>query len=218
MFIQNIYTIFRKLIQISIFLPPAVYAQLTVSTALTPSQLVQNVLTGTGVTVSNITYSGVPGSIGMFTTGAIPTNLGISSGIIMSTGLVNGTPQIGSGAVNFASTDNFGTGDIDLQNLIPTYAVQDASVLQFDFIPLSDTIRFKYVFASEEYPEWVGSAFNDVFGFFVTGTNPLGGNYSAYNIAKIPSTTIPVAINNVNSGSYPQYFIDNGVGMASQLF
>ena len=38
----------------------------------------------------------------------------------------------------------------------------DAAVLEFDFIPTSDSISFKYVFGSEEYLEWVNS-FNDAF-------------------------------------------------------
>ena len=184
-------------------------AQLSVSTTMTPQQLVQNVLTGTGVTVSNITYSGIAGSIGHFTTGANPTNLGLASGVVMSTGLVNGTPGIGGPVSGFVSNTN-GTGsDPQLQTLIPGFTINDASVLQFDFVPLADTIKFRYVFASEEYPEWVSSSYNDVFGFFVSGPNPAGGNYTNYNIARIPGTTLPVTIDNVNAGSYSVYYVNN---------
>ncbi|MFA5783016.1 MAG: choice-of-anchor L domain-containing protein, partial [Bacteroidales bacterium] len=202
------------------------YAQLTVGTSMTPQQLVQNVLVGSGVTVSNVTYSGVAASKGNFTTGASPTNLGISNGIIISTGVVDGSlsqPLIGSASSNFASSIN-GTGsDPDLAALIPGYTINDAAVLEFDFIPLSDTIKFKYVFASEEYPEYVCSEFNDVFGFFISGPDPAGGNYTNKNIALIPNTTLPVAINTVNNGTaggfydptdcislaYSTYYIDN---------
>lgn len=185
------------------------FAQLTVNTSFTPTQLVQNVLVGAGVTVSNVTYAGMSGSIGSFTTGASPTNLGFADGIIMSTGLVNGSPAIGSPVSNFASNINSGLTDADLQALIPTYTVMDASVLQFDFVPLSDTIKFKYVFGSEEYPEFVGSSFNDVFGFFVSGPNPAGGSYSSKNIALLPNSTTPVTIDNVNDGNNAIYYVDN---------
>jgi gliding motility-associated-like protein len=204
-----------------VFISTGIYAQLTVSTAMTPQQLVQNVLVGTGVTVSNITYTGATNSIGSFTTGATPTNLGFSSGIIMSSGLVNGTPAIGSAASNFASTQTLYPlgSDPDLQNLIPTYTVYDAAVLEFDFVPLSDTIKFRYVFGSEEYPEYSGTSFNDVFGFFVSGPNPLGGNYTNFNIANIPGTNTPVAINNVNNGTTNSgpctncaYYVNNSSG------
>jgi gliding motility-associated-like protein len=187
-------------------------AQLTVNTSMTPTQLVQNVLVGTGVTVSNVTYTGGIDAIGQFTTGSSPTNLGLSSGVIMSSGVVNGSPAIGSSSSNQQSGTNGGGSDADLLNLVPGYTINDASVLQFDFIPLSDTIKFRYVFGSEEYPEWVGS-FNDVFGFFVSGPNPLGGSYVNKNIALIPGTNVVVSINNVNAGSYATYFVDNlGMG------
>jgi gliding motility-associated-like protein len=187
------------------------YGQLNVSTTLTPAQLVQNVLVGTGVTVSNITYSGVSGSIGEFTNGNT-TNLGLTHGIIISTGVVNGTPSIGSASSNFASTSNLGPSDPDLENI--TSDINDAAVLQFDFRPISDTLKFRYVFGSEEYPEFVNAGYNDVFGFFITGTNPVGGNYTSYNIARIPNTTVPVSIDNVNAGSYSQYYINNGSGVS----
>lgn len=195
---------------------------------MTPAQLVQNVLVGTGVTVSNITYTGSANSIGAFTTGATPTNLGLTSGIIMSTGFVNGAnatsipPAIGCAATNFESSISSSASDPDLQALVSS-TISDACVLQFDFLPLSDTIKFRYVFASEEYPEFVCSTFNDVFGFFVTGANPAGGNYTAKNIALIPGTALPVAINTVNTGTnsgsdpscvllYSMYYVNNTGG------
>jgi len=180
------------------------FAQLNINTGLTPSQLVQNVLIGQGVTVSNITYNGDIGSIGEFSNGSA-TNLGIGSGIVLSSGNVIDIPQ----SSDFdASTIFSNSGDNDL-NVISSAATEDATVLEFDFIPLSDIISFQYVFGSEEYPEWVGSSFNDIFAFFITGPNPLGGNYNKKNIALIPGTTIPVAINNVNNGSYSTYYVDN---------
>jgi gliding motility-associated-like protein len=194
-----------------------VFAQLTVTTGQTAQQLVQNVLVGSGVTVSNVTYSGAAGTIGHFTTGGTATNLGMSSRIVMASGLVdgsNGQYAVGSGATNFNSWTTGTTSDPDLANLVPGYTINDAAALAFDFTPLSDTIKFRYVFGSEEYPEWVGSSFNDVFGFFISGPNPAGGNYSSLNIAKIPGTSTAVSINNVNSGSYSQYYVDNQYGVS----
>ncbi|MEZ5148253.1 MAG: choice-of-anchor L domain-containing protein [Bacteroidales bacterium] len=56
-----------------------------------------------------------------------------------------------------------------LLNSITTSTTYDASVLEFDFVPETDTIRFKYVFGSDQYSEWVSSTFNDVFGAFIAG-------------------------------------------------
>ncbi len=195
------------------------YSQLTVTTGQTPTWYVENVLLSGGVTVSNVTYTGTANAMGQFSTGINPTNLGLNEGLVISTGLVNGTPAIGAPVGSFASTSNNQPGSPLLNALIPGYSTNDAAILSFNFIPLSDTIRFRYVFGSEEYPEWVGSSYNDVFGFFVTGPNPLGGNYNNYNIARIPSTTIPVAINNINSGSYAQYYVNNqGLGGQTIVF
>ena len=183
-------------------------AQLVVNSSLTVQDLVQNILLGPGITVSNIQYSGEAGAIGAFSTGATPTNLGLTSGIILSSGLVNGTPAIGAPVGDFASTDNTSGGDADLQTLTADQ-VEDAAILEFDFVPTSDTMRFSYVFASEEYPEFVNSSVNDVFGFFISGANPAGGNFNNKNLALIPGTNSPVSIDNINGGSYPQFYIDN---------
>ena len=177
------------------------FAQVTVSQTGTVAQWVQNVLVGQGVTVSNVTYTGDLQAIGTFTTGTTPSNLGFPSGIIMSSG--NATDAAGYNSSGSTTTNTSGGSDTDLANLISTQPtnIKDAAVLEFDFIPVSDTVRFRYVFGSDEYPEFVNSSYNDVFGFFVSGLNPSGGFYTNQNIALIPGTTTPVSINNVNNGT-----------------
>lgn len=189
------------------------FAQLIIdNTSMTPAQLVQNVLVGGGVSVSAVTYSGnIPNSIGKFSTGGNPTNLGLTEGIVMSTGDVLDAPGPNtSGSTGI--TNNTGS-DPDLQALIPGFTINDAAVLSFTFVPLSDTIRFRYVFGSDEYPEWVNSSYNDVFGFFLSGPG-ISGPYTggAVNIATIPGTSLPVTIDNVNAGSYSQYYVNNTGG------
>jgi len=187
-------------------------AQLVINTAATPAQMVANMVGG-GLTVSNIQYVGAAQASATFTGGG-GTNLGINSGIILTSG--NAALAIGPNNSGSAGAAN-GTGsDPQLAALIPGYTVYDAATLKFDLIPLSDTIKFRYVFASEEYPEWVGSSFNDVFGFFISGPNPNGGNYVNRNIAIIPGTNLPVTIDNVNSGSYSQYYVNNAGGATIQ--
>ena len=73
--------------------------------------------------------------------------------------------------------------------------------LSFEFIPASSPVNFRYVFASNEYPDFVCSKFNDVFAFFVSGPKPLQVVTMAnQNIALIPGTNLPVAINTINPG------------------
>jgi gliding motility-associated-like protein len=193
-------------------------AQLVVNSSLTAAQLVQNFIGG-GVTVSNISYTGGVTSNGSFSNGNT-TNLGLSSGIVLCTGLAN---QISSPA-SFLMSSNLGLGgDANLNAISNGAQTYDACILQFDFVPLSDTIKFKYVFGSEEYPNYICSQYNDVFAFFVNGPIPGGGNYNNYNIALIPGTNVPVSVNSVNSGTpgsgynasgctslgYSSYFVNN---------
>ncbi|MBV6403871.1 MAG: hypothetical protein GFGODING_00618 [Flavobacteriales bacterium] len=188
------------------FLPamgPEAQAQLLINNAPTPQNLVLNTLLGGGVAANNVLYNGMAGApggqagCGAFT--ASGTNLGLASGIILSTGSVLDAP--GMGDITFASTSIFGGSDPDLQ-LLSGVQISDASVLEFDFVPTGNAISFNFVFASEEYPEYVCNTVNDAFGFFLSGPG-ISGPYSngAANIALIPGTGVPVTINTLNSGS-----------------
>ncbi|HOF07791.1 MAG TPA: choice-of-anchor L domain-containing protein, partial [Bacteroidales bacterium] len=128
------------------------------------------------------------------------TALGMNEGIILCTG--NAT-QIAQSASSFMSNSLGGNGVPELDSIInnPTYDTNDGAVLEFDFIPQDTMLSFYYIFGSEEYPEFVCSSFNDIFAFLISGINPLGGMYVDKNIALIPGTNLPVAINTVNSGS-----------------
>ncbi|MBV6486069.1 MAG: hypothetical protein KFKLKKLM_02703 [Flavobacteriales bacterium] len=185
-------------------------AQVTVNNTNTVQFYVQNVLLGGGVTVSNITYNGVPAGIvdakvGQFTD---PTSsVGLANGMILATGdaIIAQGPNSSGGAGNSSGIGTSGQ-DPDL-SAITTNPLNDQCIVEFDFVPLGDTLTFNYVFASEEYNEYVCSDYNDVFGFFLTGNNPLGGTYNAYNLARVPTpgvpgsfTNTPVAINTITPG------------------
>lgn len=192
------------------------HAQLVTSTAMTPTQLVENVLVGNGVAVSNVTYTGDPEAIGSFDGSAC--NIGLNNGIILTTGTVlNSTGVLGSSQGPHGPNNDGGAG---VDNNEPGYqALSDivgqdtynAAILEFDFVPQSDTIRFKYVFASEEYLEYVDAGVNDVFAFFISGPG-FGGTY---NMAQIPGGGGEVSIDNVNDVSNSAYYIDNGDGSTS---
>jgi PKD repeat protein len=120
---------------------------------------------------------------------------------------------IGPNTTGGAGTTLNMPGDPMLNQLIPGYISFDAVSINFDFTPQADTlVACEFVFASEEYPEFVGSSFNDVFGFFINGPGTNGWQ----NIAYIPETPIPVTINNVNQASFPQYYVNNSPGVLLQ--
>src|ERR1043165_658768 len=171
-----------------------VFAQIAV-TQNSNSQDLSQLLAGSGVTISNFSLQCSTNGSGTFTNTG--TNLGMPGGVILSSGRVQNVPNAAS---VFASTQFTASGDAQLATLT-TGSIYDPCVLQFDIVPQGPLLKFDYVFASEEYPEWVCSQFNDVFGFFITGPNPGGGNYTNQNMALIPGTNLPVAINTVNPGS-----------------
>jgi gliding motility-associated-like protein len=184
--------------------------QLVTNTAQAPNGLVQNVLLGSGVTVSNISFSGAPIAIGEFDGSAC--NVGLASGVVMTTGTVvntgSGDGPHGPNNNPSAGIDNGVPGLGLLSNIVGGTGTYNAAVLEFDFVPYSDTVRFNYVFGSEEYPEYVGSQFNDVFGFFISGPGIPAG---FQNIARLPNGQA-VAINNVNAGTNAAFFVNNGNG------
>ena len=194
----------------------ALQAQLVVQNNLSPEQLVNQILVGNGVDAFNVQYSGANVSVGKFSNG-LSTNIGLDEGLILSTGNIQNA--IGPNSQPNKSTNTLGGSDSSLASLVPNISIYDAAYIEFDFIPLSDTLKLEYVFASDEYPEWVGSFYNDIFGFFVSGPDPNGGQYQSHNIAKVPGTNLPVTINNINNGSFNtgpctncQYYVNNQSG------
>ena len=184
-------------------------AQITINnTIYTTTQLVNGVLvpTGSGTTVSNIGFKGVYNysskyQIGYFTTtGPTQTAMGFSSGIYITTGNTSDVPlTLGTnpGSVAQMSTgytsgtpgeirsSNAPAGqDADVGVLISPYSYYNAAILEFDFVPVTDSVSFRYIFGSEEYDDQSGSfginyncsAYNDKFAFLISGTGIAGGH------------------------------------------
>ena len=161
----------------------------------TPQQLAQ-LLAGGGVTVSNVTFTGANVAGGSFS-GGLADGLGIESGVILSSG--NVANAAGPNDDDGVTAINERPGDPDLNAIVGAgHTTFDAAVLEFDFVPSSNGVSFRYVFVSDEYNEFVGQ-FNDVFAFFIDGQN----------VALIPGTNTPVAINTVNLQTNSSFFRNN---------
>jgi PKD repeat protein len=174
-----------------------------------------NSLFGPGVTVSNLTYTGPNTSIGSFldtsTVFTTAGDFGIDEGILLTTGNIADAP--GPNSSTSMSTSNNLPGDADLNALIPGYFTYDASVIEFDFTPMTDTlIACNFIFASEEYLEWVNSSFNDVFGFFISGPGFIGlqnlATIQTFNSAG-QTLDVPISVNSINDLTNSSYFILN---------
>ncbi|MGV8995009.1 MAG: choice-of-anchor L domain-containing protein, partial [Flavobacterium sp.] len=194
-------------------------AQLVVTNNQTPTQLVQDVLLGAGVTVSNVKFNGSVANANLVRdqaarfSGGAATNLGLDAGVLLTTGKASVAPgPNNTGSANDA-TDTPTIGDADLGILIGNPSnVRNVAVLEFDFIPTGEELSFNFVFGSEEFPEWANSTFNDAFGFFLSGPG-INGPFSsqAINIALIPGSTNYVTINNVFPTPYYITNTQNGI-------
>ncbi|MCP3675552.1 MAG: PEP-CTERM sorting domain-containing protein, partial [Gammaproteobacteria bacterium] len=161
---------------------------LVVDSTTTDGAALVDQITGSGITVDagSINYQGSANQSGFFSDG-IASGIGIESGILLTTGSAfdaQGPNTSDSKTVNVSSP-----GDSDLTAL-SGFNTNDAAVLEFDFVSDGGDLFFNFVFASEEYNEYVNSSFNDVFAFFVDGVN----------VAIAPDGQ-EVAINTVNCGN-----------------
>jgi len=175
-------------------------------------ELVEDVFIGGDcfqVEPGSITFEGDEESIGFFSSGNDALN--VEEGIILSTGKVED-------AIGPNSKYNTGTwidgpsNDPDLEQLLAgNYNLRDRASLEFDFTPTSEMISFEFVFASEEYCEYVNTDFNDVFGFFISGPG-INGPFSdgAENIAFVPGSNDYISINSVNH-LQNQFFFNNNI-------
>ena len=179
-----------------------VTAQLRIDTSYSPEQLIRKHLLneGSDLIIKNVSFKGQRQSIGYFYN-ETPLDI-INKGILLSTGDV--FDAIGPNKSANIGTRGSGWGDKDLQ-AIATGVVMDAVALEFDLIALRDSIVFEYVFASDEYPEFVDKGVNDIFGFFLTQQNSRA--IFPMNLAQVPNSRKPVSINNINHRMNEQYFL-----------
>ncbi|RRO15274.1 choice-of-anchor L domain-containing protein [Flavobacteriaceae bacterium 14752] len=195
-------------------------SQITVDNTLTVQQLIDDVLVlGQCAEVNNVTSSmnsNVAGlgfdSFGAFDGTTSTPAFPFDGGIILAT---NGIDMVPTGLPNQNGGNPPWLGDTDLDALIQEpNNTNNATVIEFEFIPFVDQISFNYLLASDEYPGFV-CTFADTFAFILNGpgisdvndynhdANPntpdvtldLGGQ----NIAVIPGTNIPVSPVNIHT-------------------
>ena len=227
----------KYLLFILLFYGVNLYSQITIDLSPpydSPVHLIDNVLLGGGVTASNHNYQGDSIQIGFFD--ATNTSLGINSGIVMATGEVSALDPTFTSAFPFLPNTVTDPDLLNVANSVPPLlpsphtnsftvsSINDVAILEFDFIPTSDSLSFNYVFGSEEYFAFENSQYNDVFGFFLSGPG-ISGPYSSpsyhpngsINLAIVPGSNppLPITISSVNSVTpiNSQYFVDNQGGL-----
>lgn len=175
----------RKITSVIVFALAILGAQaqnLSYQNTMTPTQLVNDILIGQGVTATNVTFNNSAANAGVVqqaARGFTATNFPFTNGVYLRT----------QGAASVA-------GDPQL-NGIANGNVTNGAILEFDFVATGNLLSFRYIFASSEYTSFTCSGFNDAFGFFISGPGITG----TANLATVPGTNVPVSINTVNSGT-----------------
>ena len=193
-----------------------IHSQATFADSQTAAQIAAQ-LQSDGVVISNgVITRGLPEQLGAFSN-ALAAGFGIDNGVAFTTSSITDAFSSNSSTGNFNTLVGGTYNDMDLI-AINNGANNDVVVFEFDFVasPNYKGVLVEYQFGSEEYPDYVGSGFNDVFGFFVsdpTGSDPAipdgdvnnDGVYQptediALNLAIVPGTTNSVSVNTVNAG------------------
>ncbi len=174
------------------------YAQINIERGKSVKSLIQNNFSSDSITISNVRFKGSRRAIGQFKDQG---TVKMHKGILLSTG--SAKRAMGPNKSDNQSGFNFSKGDKTLSKLAKA-KTHDAVIIEFDFVPKCSFVSFNYVFASEEYPEFAGSGFNDVFAFLLSRRK-----HKAKNLAHIPHQNKPIAINTVNHKMNQQYYVNN---------
>lgn len=173
-------TLIHKFVSLAVLTLAANSAGAVTVTATSDAALLANSIAGAGVNISNVTLGAASAdATGIFSNGG---NIGFDKGVLLTTGSVDC-------AVGPNMTTSCGAGGT-------------TTSLKFDFTSSNGNVFFRYVFASEEYNEFVGQGFNDVFELRLNGVN----------IALLPDDAGVVSIDNVNNGSNAGFFRNNTFG------
>ena len=123
------------------------HGQLDVNTTFTPAALVNDILVGQGITVSNLTFNGAPANTVNDQIGAFDgstSNIGLNNGVVLGTGRVvgvTGSNQNISLTVPPAAPVNVADPDLALIESLQ----RCVAVLEFDFVPTGDSVSFRFV-------------------------------------------------------------------------
>lgn len=174
----------------------------------TPAQLVTDVLVGNSTScgtpnISNVTISPVQPVTdnerfwGYFNKGT--SNFPFNEGIVLATGTARLTGNNPEGQLGVDLTTG---SDPDLEAALAgsTLDLEDAVILEFDFVPSSTEMKFNYIFASEEYDGgYPCLGYEDAFALLLKPNTP-GATYT--NLAILPGGAGLVTATNIVPASF----------------
>jgi len=216
---------FGAVLSVILAFPCLASAQVTVDQSLTPTQYVNDVLLGEGVSATNVSFTGSSSQIGYMTGGA-SIGFPIEGGLVLSSGNAADAFCAGLGCFDCQGGNPTDADLLEIANSVPPLigqsfavgSVNDLCVLEFDFDPAGDYVSFNYIFGSSEYEAWENTQYNDIFAFFLSGAG-INGPYNApaafpgqaINIASVPDSDpeLPITISSVNGLINAEYYVLN---------
>lgn len=186
------------------------------NTQYTVEQLVKDVLfSGDCAQVSNVTWStgtnfpdpdnvfgDNPNGIAYFNKNG--SDFPFQEGVVLTTGNALMVPGPNYKGMEQGSSVWLGDTDIDevvidMLGAVPFQPSTNASVIEFDFVPTLPTLSLDFLFASEEYGDFIQCYSWDTFAILLTDS---AGNKK--NIAVIPGTTNAISVFNISGAGYTE--------------
>jgi len=171
------------------------YGQIEVEPAITapfsPESLIENVFLGDGIQITGIRFDGKPEAVGYFSNGM--EDIGFEEGILLTTGESWQADRANTNAI--AGSPNSSIASSTELERLTSEKLEDVLEYVITFRPSTDSVAFKYRFASEEYPEFSCDCFNDVFAFYIYGS---GLDPNGENMAVLPNSNLPVSVKTIH--------------------
>lgn len=171
------------------------------------TQLVKDVLISGGSTCSAANVTNVSVSPNLAVTdpnrswgyfNKATTNFPFAKGIVLTTGYARKAGNDLQGTLS----DILGSGgDADLAAAlgVPNSQLKDATYIEFDFVPASTKVSFRYLFASKEYQTNFPCTISDGFALLL---KKVGDPYT--NLAVLPGGAGPVSVTNIHPSTQYQ--------------
>ncbi len=173
----------------------SLYGQIEVEPAITapftPTSLIENVFLGSGIQITDIQFYGKPEAVGYFSNGM--EDIGFEEGLLLTTGESWQADRANNSAIAGSPNSSFAVS-AELERLTGE-KLEDVLEYVIKFRPSTDSVAFRYRFASEEYPEFGCDCFNDVFAFYIYGS---GLDPNGENMAVLPNTNLPVSVKTIH--------------------
>lgn len=180
-------------------------------TEYTIEELVTDVLVGNPCLISNMSWStgtnfGKGNGIAYFNKNN--STFEFEDGIVLTTGDFTAVP--GPSSQN-TTTGGSWDGDDDLLDYMQNAGLivdqyNDASILEFDFIPTKPDFSFDFIFASNEYGQYQCD-FSDAFAFFLTDLT----TNNVTNLALVPGTNAPISVTTIRNELHSPVDFDTGL-------